>query len=192
VVESVFSGPGAPGSFACSSAKQGKACDTFQLQVWPIGRTMRTIIFGGGDAQADIPDNWVAQVQPNGALVVSPPEQDDAFLWLSTLSWDTPDRPDFSPAGDYLTREDSPSARLEVRPDVIIAYTVEDAVEDGMRLDSHQYQVLPKRAVHGHSIVAFLTLSVKHESADSQVIRQMVEAVWSVARSTVFKNETEA
>lgn len=150
---------------------------------------MSTIIFGGGNAQADIPDTWLSQVQENGAVVVGPPEQDIAYLWLSVLSWD---RPDFSPAGDFLSREESATTRVETRQDAIIAYSVESSVEDGLPLDSHQFQVLPKRAIASHSMIAFLTLSVKHDATASQFVQQTIEDTWAVARTVVFKYETVA
>jgi hypothetical protein len=153
---------------------------------------MSTIIFGRGGAQANIPETWLHQIRDNGEVVVGPPEQDIAFLWLSTLSWDTPDRPDFSPAGDYLSRESSAAARIETRQDAIIAYAVRCSVEDGMQLASHQFQVIPKRAVDAHSIVAFLTLSVKHDGSVLESVRQMIEDTWSIARTVVFNYKTVA
>lgn len=147
---------------------------------------MSTIIFGGGDAQANVPNTWLQRVQDNGAVVVSPPEQEIAYLWLSALSWDTPNRPDFSPAEDYLSNESSAAARVETRQDAIIAYSVQRSVENGVQLDSHEFQVRPKRAVAAHSIVAFLTLSVTHDDSASEFVRQMIEDTWSIARTVVF------
>ncbi len=153
---------------------------------------MRTIIFGGGDAQAEIPPTWLSGVKDNGAVVVYPPDQDTAFLWLSTLSWRNSDRPDFSPAGEYLLEEKSPNARIETHQHAIIAYTLEESEEDGLRLDSHQLRVLPKRAADCSSIVAYLTLSVKHDTAVSQIVLQIIEDTRSVARTVVFNYEAVA
>src|SRR5437868_5221059 len=98
---------------------------------------MRMLRFGEG--VTEIPDDWRTKVDAQGVTVAAPPGQNVAFLWLSTLSWETPDRPGFNPAEDFLRRPDAPQpAKTEDRRDFIIVYSN----EVGPKLETHSFRVL--------------------------------------------------
>lgn len=154
---------------------------------------MRSLDFGQGDAATEIPGDWVSSVDERGTTIANPPDQDVAFLWLSTLSWEMPATPDFSPADYFLQRPDAePVLRTEERDDAVITYSVDERVEDGVTFESHQFQVLPKRAVDGLAIAAFLTLSVRRDEDARPFIQQALDDTWSIARRVTFSHERAA
>src|SRR5260221_9558686 len=146
---------------------------------------MRMLKFGEG--MTEIPGGWRSKVDRQGVTVAAPPGQDVAFLWLSTLSWETPDRPGFNPAEDFLDRADAPQpARTEDRGNFIIAYFI----ENGPKLETHSFRVLPKRAFRTRSASAIFTLSVKSEARSLPIAQQAIQQAWEIARKVRLSDDT--
>ncbi len=68
----------------------------------------------------------------------------------------------------------------------IIAYFI----EDGPKLETHTYKLLPKRVFRTRSVSAILTLSVKRGARNSPAAEQAIQQAWEVARKVRFSDDT--
>ena len=154
---------------------------------------MRSLVFGGGDAVTDIPDEWVSTVEDNGNVVINPPDQDVAFLWLSAVSWEMPPGSGFSPAEFILQKAESRTdARIERYADCVVFCFVEERIQDGHHLDVHHLQIAPMRATDGFCVTACLTLSVLQSARGSEFVRHILDTTWSIAKRVTFTYERVA
>ncbi len=154
---------------------------------------MRSLIFGQGDAVTAIPDDWVSTVKDNGNVVINPPDQEIAFLWLSTVSWEMPPGSGFSPAEFILQKTESrANARIERYADCFVVCFVEECIEDGHHLDVHHLQIAPTRATDRFCVTAFLTLSVLQSERGSEFVRHILDTTWLIARRVTFTYERVA
>ncbi len=101
-----------------------------------------------------------------------------------------PNAPNFSPASYALQRQGTEEGiRVEEHGDFVILYSVKESVERGQKLDTHQFQVAPRRAQSERCMLAFLTLSVKQEERNSELVAQVINSVWVAARGITFNYE---
>jgi hypothetical protein len=121
--------------------------------------------------------------------MAAPANQNVALLWMSTLSWETPDLPGFNPAEDFFSRADAPQPNTrEDRGDFIIA----DLVVGDQNGETHTFRVLPKRAFGRRCACALLTLSIKRGALNLPVARDTLQQTWEIARKTRFSDESPA
>ena len=118
--------------------------------------------------------------------MAAPPNQSVVLLWMSTLSWETPDRPGFNPAEDFFNRADAPlPLTTEERGDFVIAHFI----QEDPKFETHTFRVLPKRAFQTRCATAILTLSIKREGVSSPVAQDALRETVEIARNTRFTDD---
>ena len=169
--------------FANSSVAEGPAIA--HLCVKPY--SMRKLHFG--EAETELPDNWRSKLDRNGVTMAAPPNQNVAFLWLSSVSWETPDRPGFNPAEDFFASAPTPEpTRTEDTGDSILA----QFVEEDARFETHTFRVLPKRPFGTRCASAILTLSIKRNGLGSPVAQDALQQTWEIVRKVRFSHDLPA
>ena len=121
--------------------------------------------------------------------MAAPPNQTIAFLWMSTISWETPDQSGSNPADDFFSRADSPQpVKTEDRDDFVIAYFI----DADPKFETHTFRVLPKKAFQTRCASAILTLSIKAGSRSLPIAHHAVHETWEIARKVRFNDASKA